>query len=210
MRPQKIKPTQAELEILQVLWTYGPSTVRFVNEKLKSERNVGYTTSLKVMQLMTEKGILDRYKESRTHIYSALVEEKPMKSPVKIPEALLTADAAAPVEPEEKPKKKGIIKKLIVILLALVVLGGLAYGAYYYYMNMMPPIMEQGSSKTEASMESSESMKMEERSDVKITELKYLENAYNSADESVEELVSDTNFRESINIDKRNSSEFSN
>ncbi|MGZ2369373.1 BlaI/MecI/CopY family transcriptional regulator [Ancylomarina sp. YFZ004] len=80
MKPQKIKPTQAELEILQVLWTYGPSTVRFVNEKLKGERNVGYTTSLKVMQLMTEKGMLDRYKESRTHIYSALVEEKATKN----------------------------------------------------------------------------------------------------------------------------------
>lgn len=80
MKPQKIKPTQAELEILQILWTYGPSTVRFVNEKLKGERNVGYTTSLKVMQIMTDKGILDRYKESRTHIYSTLVEEKETKN----------------------------------------------------------------------------------------------------------------------------------
>lgn len=80
MKPQKIKPTQAELEVLQILWTYGPSTVRFVNEKLKGERNVGYTTSLKVMQIMTDKGILDRYKESRTHIYSALIEEKETKN----------------------------------------------------------------------------------------------------------------------------------
>lgn len=80
MRPQKIKPTEAELEILQVLWTYGPSTVRFVNDKLKSERNVGYTTSLKVMQIMTEKGMLDRYKDSRTHIYSTLIEEKETKN----------------------------------------------------------------------------------------------------------------------------------
>ncbi|RZT95860.1 putative transcriptional regulator [Ancylomarina subtilis] len=80
MRPQKIKPTEAELEILQILWTYGPSTVRFVNDKLKSERNVGYTTTLKVMQIMTEKGMLDRYKDSRTHIYSALVEEKETKN----------------------------------------------------------------------------------------------------------------------------------
>jgi len=80
MRPQKIKPTEAELEILQILWTYGPSTVRFVNDKLKSERNVGYTTTLKVMQIMTEKGMLDRYKDSRTHIYSALVEEKATKN----------------------------------------------------------------------------------------------------------------------------------
>jgi len=80
MKPQKIKPTAAELEILQVLWAYGPSTVRFVNEKLKTERDVGYTTSLKVMQIMTNKGMLDRYKESRTHIYSALVEEQETKN----------------------------------------------------------------------------------------------------------------------------------
>lgn len=77
---QKIKPTEAELEILQILWTYGPSTVRFVNDKLKSERNVGYTTTLKVMQIMTEKGMLAPDKQSRTHIYSARVEEKETKN----------------------------------------------------------------------------------------------------------------------------------
>jgi len=80
MKPQKIKATEAELEILQVLWTYGPSTVRFVNDKLKSERNVGYTTTLKVMQIMTEKGMLDRNKDSRSHIYNAAVEEKETKN----------------------------------------------------------------------------------------------------------------------------------
>ncbi|PKQ61263.1 transcriptional regulator [Labilibaculum filiforme] len=77
---QKIKPTEAELEILQVLWTYGPSNVRFVNDKLKSERNVGYTTTLKVMQIMTEKGMLSRDMNSRTHIYVAIVEEKETKN----------------------------------------------------------------------------------------------------------------------------------
>ncbi len=77
---QKIKPTEAELEILQVLWTYGPSNVRFVNDKLKSERNVGYTTTLKLMQIMTEKGILERDMNSRTHIYHAIVEEKETKN----------------------------------------------------------------------------------------------------------------------------------
>jgi predicted transcriptional regulator len=78
--PKKIKPTDAELEILQVLWTYGPSTVRFVNEKLKSGRDVGYTTTLKVMQIMTEKNMLSRDKNSRTHIYEAIVEEKETKN----------------------------------------------------------------------------------------------------------------------------------
>ncbi|MGQ1909967.1 BlaI/MecI/CopY family transcriptional regulator [Marinifilum sp. RC60d5] len=78
--PKKIKPTDAELEILQVLWTYGPSTVRFVNEKLKSGRDVGYTTTLKVMQIMTDKNMLQRDKKSRTHIYEAIVEESETKN----------------------------------------------------------------------------------------------------------------------------------
>ncbi len=77
---QKIKPTEAELEVLQVLWTYGPSNVRFVNDQLKSGRNVGYTTTLKVMQIMTEKGMLVRDKQSRTHIYQTLIEEKETKN----------------------------------------------------------------------------------------------------------------------------------
>ena len=75
-----MKPTAAELEVLQVLWTYGPSNVRFVNDKLKSERNVGYTTTLKVMQIMTEKGMLERNMNSRTHIYNAVIEEKETKN----------------------------------------------------------------------------------------------------------------------------------
>jgi len=78
--PKKIKPTEAELEVLQVLWTYGPSTVRFVNEKLKSGRDVGYTTTLKVMQIMTEKNMLQRDKKSRTHVYEAIVEERETKN----------------------------------------------------------------------------------------------------------------------------------
>jgi predicted transcriptional regulator len=78
--PKKIKPTEAELEILQVLWTYGPSTVRFVHEKLKDERGVGYTTTLKVMQIMIEKQMLRREKDSRTHIYEPIVKETETKS----------------------------------------------------------------------------------------------------------------------------------
>ena len=51
-----IKPTYSELEILQVIWQYGPSSVRFINEKLNRRKQVGYTTTLKIMQIMTEKG----------------------------------------------------------------------------------------------------------------------------------------------------------
>lgn len=70
------KPTDAELEILQILWAQGPSSVRAVNEKLNEQREVGYTTTLKIMQIMVEKGLARRNTDSRTHIYQANVEEK--------------------------------------------------------------------------------------------------------------------------------------
>jgi predicted transcriptional regulator len=68
------RPTEAEMEILQVLWERGPSTVREVNEKLNRHRRVGYTTTLKLLQIMTEKGLTKRDQEQRTHIYAPLVE----------------------------------------------------------------------------------------------------------------------------------------
>ena len=71
-----IKPTYSELEILQVIWQYGPSSVRFINEKLNRRKQVGYTTTLKIMQIMTEKGILERKEEGRKHIYTAVIQEK--------------------------------------------------------------------------------------------------------------------------------------
>jgi len=73
------KPTESELEILQVLWANGPSPVRLVNEKLNEEREVGYTTTLKLMQIMAEKGLVNRNTESRTHIYTAAVTEADMQ-----------------------------------------------------------------------------------------------------------------------------------
>lgn len=79
-----IKPTEAELEILQILWLQGESTVRNVNELLNKKRDadlkeIGYTTTLKLMQLMHEKGLANRNEESRTHIYSAKVKEGEMQ-----------------------------------------------------------------------------------------------------------------------------------
>ena len=71
----KIKPTESELEILQILWEYGPSPVRFVNDKLNENREVGYTTTLKIMQIMADKGLVERNTESRTHIYASKVSE---------------------------------------------------------------------------------------------------------------------------------------
>ena len=70
MDSKRIKPTESELEILQVLWHKGPSTVREVNDMLSRGKNVGYTTTLKLMQIMIEKGLLSREKSSRTHVYS--------------------------------------------------------------------------------------------------------------------------------------------
>lgn len=75
-----IKPTEAELEVLQVLWKHGPSNVRFVNETINQNRStedeVGYTTTLKVMQIMFEKGLLKRDESARTHIYKVAVSEE--------------------------------------------------------------------------------------------------------------------------------------
>ena len=65
------KPTPNELEILRVLWERGPSTVREVHETLSAAREVGYTTVLKVMQIMTVKGMVRRNEESRAHVYQA-------------------------------------------------------------------------------------------------------------------------------------------
>ncbi|RMG80054.1 MAG: BlaI/MecI/CopY family transcriptional regulator [Bacteroidetes bacterium] len=78
MSEKKIpKPTDAELEILQILWEHGPSSVRFVNESLneKHQKSIGYTTTLKLLQIMLEKGLVSRDAEQRTHIYAAAIEE---------------------------------------------------------------------------------------------------------------------------------------
>lgn len=71
-----MKPTDAELEILHVLWANGPSTVRQVHEKLSQSRDIGYTTALKLMQIMYEKGLLHRDEENRSHTYAAAVSEE--------------------------------------------------------------------------------------------------------------------------------------
>ncbi len=70
------KPTESELEILQVLWKHGPSSVRFVNDELSKVKEVGYTTTLKIMQIMHGKGLLDRQEEGRYHVYQPTVSEE--------------------------------------------------------------------------------------------------------------------------------------
>jgi predicted transcriptional regulator len=65
------RPTDAELEILRVLWQRGPSTVREVQETLNELKSAGYTTVLKMLQIMTEKGLVRRDEQQRAHVYEA-------------------------------------------------------------------------------------------------------------------------------------------
>jgi BlaI family transcriptional regulator, penicillinase repressor len=75
IKKKKFRPTDSEMEILGILWTKGPSSVRFVNDELSIKRRIGYTTTLKLMQIMTEKGFLRREKDSRNHVYFPLIRE---------------------------------------------------------------------------------------------------------------------------------------
>ncbi len=68
------KPTEAELELLRVLWERGPSTVREVHENLGAEKETGYTTTLKILQKMADKGLVTRDETDRTHIYAAAIK----------------------------------------------------------------------------------------------------------------------------------------
>lgn len=70
------KPTESELEILQILWEKGDCTVREVHEILEKNKEAGYTTTLKLMQIMHEKGLVSRDTSSKTHIYHALVNQQ--------------------------------------------------------------------------------------------------------------------------------------
>ena len=75
-----IVPTKTEMDVLQVLWQYGPSTVRFVHDKLNEQKEaVIYTSTLKLMQVMREKGMLDRDDSQMKHIYSAALPEDKVK-----------------------------------------------------------------------------------------------------------------------------------
>ncbi|MEP7318606.1 MAG: BlaI/MecI/CopY family transcriptional regulator [Panacibacter sp.] len=116
-------PTKTEMEVLQVLWQYGSSTVRFVHEKVNEQKNVQYTSTLKLMQLMTEKGMLERDETNMKHIYKPTLEEEKTKgfmlerfvdsmyngSVSNMMMALLGADKTSK---EELEKVKALLKKL--------------------------------------------------------------------------------------------------
>ncbi len=71
-----IKPTESELEILNILWSKGACTVRDVHEVLEQNKDAGYTTTLKLMQIMHEKNLLTRDASARSHVYSANVSQE--------------------------------------------------------------------------------------------------------------------------------------
>ena len=73
---KNLKPTESELEILQILWSQGDCTVRTVHEELIKTKDVGYTSTLKLMQIMHDKGLVSRNTDSKTHIYRSAVNQQ--------------------------------------------------------------------------------------------------------------------------------------
>ena len=73
-KPKLPKPTEAELELLRVLWERGASTVREVHESLPGAKGTGYTTTLKILQLMAEKGLVVRDESQRSHVYEPVAQ----------------------------------------------------------------------------------------------------------------------------------------
>jgi len=119
----KSTPTDSELEILQLLWEFGPMTVRELNDKLNKERKVGYTTSLKMMQIMTEKGLLSRDTGERSHVYAPLLGSEEVQSTMldhllktafkgNRSRLVLQALGKSKPSPEEISEIKSLIEKL--------------------------------------------------------------------------------------------------
>lgn len=118
-----IKPTESELEILQVLWAEGKATVRKVHETLQDVKDAGYTTTLKLMQIMHEKGLVGRDDSGKTHIYYALVSKEKTQQHLlgKMMQTLFDGSPAQLVmqalggqkpSPEEIEKIEALLKQL--------------------------------------------------------------------------------------------------
>jgi len=117
------RPTNAELSILRVLWNRGPSTVRQVHEEPNHNRSTGYTTALKLLQIMTKKGLVRRDETLRTHVYkAALSEEQTQKQLVSdlldrafggsAQKLVMQALAANKASPEELAEIREMLKDL--------------------------------------------------------------------------------------------------
>jgi len=120
---QKQNPTDAELDLLKVLWKHGPCTVNQVHALLKDHPPRGYTTILKLLQIMTEKGLVDRDEKVRAHVYRAIASDTQVRR--NLVKRLLTrafdnsasrlvaqALAARPVSPEELAEIRLMLDKI--------------------------------------------------------------------------------------------------
>ncbi len=121
--PNLPRPTDAELNILRALWRLGPSPVRQVQEALNQDRETGYTTALKLMQIMTEKGLVERDESERTHVYQArLTQEQTQKQLVgdllekafggSASQLVMQALAAKPAQPDELAQIRQLLDEL--------------------------------------------------------------------------------------------------
>ncbi len=117
------RPTDRELTILRILWDNGPSTVREVNEVMNEDQDTGYTTTLKLMQIMTDKGLLSRDDSQFKHVYKpALTEEKAQKQLVgdllerafsgSAEKLVMRALSAKKVPPEELEKIRKMLDEI--------------------------------------------------------------------------------------------------
>ena len=117
-----LKPTEAELAILRVLWQRGPSTVRDVRKVLEESKKTGYTTVLKFMQIMAEKGLVTRDESSYAHVYRAAIPREQVERTLvadlldrafegSTSRLLLQALAAKPAAPEELAEIRKILSK---------------------------------------------------------------------------------------------------
>jgi BlaI family transcriptional regulator, penicillinase repressor len=121
--PDLSRPTDAELAILRVLWRRGPSTVRQVHEDLSQDRETGYTTVLKLMQIMNEKGLVERDETERTHVYrTRLTQEQTQQQLVNdllekafggsASELVMQALAAKPASADELAQIRRLLDEL--------------------------------------------------------------------------------------------------
>jgi predicted transcriptional regulator len=90
------KPTEAELELLRVLWDKGSATVREVHDQIAQERPLGYTSVLKILQIMTEKGLVQRTESGKAHLYRATITQQETQSQMlrDLSERLFSGSAA--------------------------------------------------------------------------------------------------------------------